>query len=146
MVSNCISLNREQRLTVYSATVEVMTVVDLAGHEITVAAHDVIVMTVVVYTTDVVIKMEDAEVDRVGIEDWVTELKMDVGSKVALELEFEPTEPQVRFLKRVAVSNTELFALLMNSCVKWVQLWKVSLLHYFKLVLRTGIQGRLLTP
>jgi hypothetical protein len=37
--------------------------------------------------------------------------------------------PHVRFLNRVAVSRTEPLALATNSCVRCVQLWKVSLLQ-----------------
>jgi hypothetical protein len=40
---------------VYSGIVEVTTIVDEAGHEVTVLGHAVIVMTFVVYTVEAVI-------------------------------------------------------------------------------------------
>jgi hypothetical protein len=54
---------------------------------------------------------------------------LDVGRCTLDELEPGREAPHVRFLNSVAVSRMELLALLMKSCVRCVQLWKVSLLH-----------------
>ena len=99
------------------------TVVDFAGQFVTVAAQDVVVYVLVVYTVEVVSETEEPpEVEEPAVAVLLEYILLLVGSVVTevVELELEPPDPlpQARSLNRVAVSKTVPFALLMKSWVK----------------------------